>query len=218
MGINDTGRSTREPAGGLSGVPSSRRRLLGWLWGVLGIAALGELVWVTTSFLRPRGRKAVVESIFVAGSVDDFEPGSVTPFPAGRFYLVRLEDGGFLALDRSCTHLGCTVPWDADEARFACPCQSAPIECCWKIQRWTSRPSSRCRSCPAASPVESTSSSRSTRIPTLPGPGGEAALKPITSCAADAGDCGRNWSSVESDRAGPIAHPRSTRRRPAAAP
>jgi cytochrome b6-f complex iron-sulfur subunit len=128
MGGKGNGHSTREPAGGASGTTAGRRRLLGWLWGALGIAALGELVWVTTSFLRPRGRKAVVESIFVAGSVDDFEPGSVTPFPAGRFYLVRLDDGGFLALDRACTHLGCTVPWDADEARFACPCHASVFD------------------------------------------------------------------------------------------
>ena len=36
----------------------------------------------------------------------------MTAFPSGRFYLVRLKDGGFLALHRECTHLGCTVPWD----------------------------------------------------------------------------------------------------------
>ena len=28
-----------------------------------------------------------------------FEPGSVTAFPRGKFYLVKLEDGGFLALE-----------------------------------------------------------------------------------------------------------------------
>ena len=47
--------------------------------------------------------------------------GTVSAFPAGQFYLVRLKDGGFLALHRECTHLGCTVPWVAERARFACP-------------------------------------------------------------------------------------------------
>jgi len=60
--------------------------------------------------------------------VDRFEPGSVTAFPEGRFYLVRLEDGGFLALVRGCTHLGCTVPWVVDESRFICPCHSSAFD------------------------------------------------------------------------------------------
>jgi cytochrome b6-f complex iron-sulfur subunit len=108
--------------------PSSRRRLIKWLWGTLGIAALAELGWITASFLRPRGRRPVADEIFVAGPVDDFEPGSVTAFPAGSFYLARLDDGGFLALDRGCTHLGCTVPWKADEGLFACPCHASVFD------------------------------------------------------------------------------------------
>ena len=36
--------------------------------------------------------------MIVAGPVDRFEPGTVTAFPEGRFYLARLAGGGFLAL------------------------------------------------------------------------------------------------------------------------
>ena len=108
--------------------PSSRRRLLKWLWGALGVVAAGELAWITGSFLRPRRRSRADGRIFVAGRMDDFEPGSVTAFPAGSFYLVRLDDGGFLALDRTCTHLGCTVPWNADEGLFACPCHASVFD------------------------------------------------------------------------------------------
>ena len=49
----------------------------------------------------------------------------MTPFPEGKFYLVRLTDGGFLALSRQCTHLGCTVPWVKEENRFLCPCHTS---------------------------------------------------------------------------------------------
>ena len=41
---------------------------------------------------------------------------------------MRLEDGGFLALYRKCTHLGCTVPWVADRERFACPCHASVFD------------------------------------------------------------------------------------------
>ena len=52
----------------------------------------------------------------------------MTAFPAGKFYLVRLEDGGFIALYRECTHLGCTVPWIDDEGRFVCPCHASAYD------------------------------------------------------------------------------------------
>ncbi|MEJ2371911.1 MAG: Rieske 2Fe-2S domain-containing protein, partial [Gemmatimonadales bacterium] len=65
---------------------------------------------------------------FQIGPVDRFEPNSVTPFQEGRFYLARLADGGFLALFRECTHLGCTVPWVAGEGRFICPCHASAYD------------------------------------------------------------------------------------------
>jgi cytochrome b6-f complex iron-sulfur subunit len=104
---------------------SPRRRLLLRVWGLLGLAAFAELLWVVASFVRPRSGQAEDAGLVVAGPIDRFEKGSVSAFPAGKFYLVRLEDGGFLALDRECTHLACTVPWNAAERRFACPCHAS---------------------------------------------------------------------------------------------
>jgi cytochrome b6-f complex iron-sulfur subunit len=106
-----------------------RRRFLNRVWGVLtGILAL-ELAWVAGSFFRPRRRTATERArLFVAGPADGFSPGSVTAFPDGRFYLARLEDGGFLALDRTCTHLGCTVPWNSESGRFECPCHASGFD------------------------------------------------------------------------------------------
>ena len=108
----------------------SRRSFFARLWLFLGLVALAELVWVTVSFLRPKKRKEIAEEsdIITAGPVDNFEPGSVTAFPRGRFYLARLVDGGFLAISRKCTHLGCTVPWVAEENRFVCPCHASVFD------------------------------------------------------------------------------------------
>jgi cytochrome b6-f complex iron-sulfur subunit len=100
-----------------------------WFW-LCGLALL-EGGWITFSFLRPgKDAAGVVDAtaIVVAGPVDRFEPDSVTAFREGKFYLVRLSDGGFLALHRKCTHLGCTVPWIADEHRFACPCHASVFD------------------------------------------------------------------------------------------
>lgn len=101
------------------------------MWLLLGGVALLEAVWIVAEFLKPRRRDTVAEdnqAIFTAGPIERFQPGTVTAFPEGRFYLARLEDGGFLALNRECTHLGCTVPWVAEEGRFICPCHASSFD------------------------------------------------------------------------------------------
>lgn len=116
--------ATAPPAAG-----STRRGLLGWLWRALGLAAAAEAGWIAASFARPRADgDAASTEVLTLGPADDFAPGSVTAFPAGRFYLVRLEDGGFLALHRECTHLGCSVPWHAEVGRFECPCHASTFD------------------------------------------------------------------------------------------
>ncbi|MCL7966085.1 MAG: Rieske (2Fe-2S) protein [marine benthic group bacterium] len=108
--------------------PASRRRFLNRAWLALGGIALVEYGWLAFEFLRPRATVEDALPIVSAGPLDAFEPGSVTAFPSGRFYLVRLEDGGFLALSRTCTHLGCTVPWVEEESRFLCPCHASAFD------------------------------------------------------------------------------------------
>ena len=101
------------------------------LWIGLGLIGLAEFVAVAFAFLRPKKseiREGNSAAVFTAGPVDRFTPGSVTAFVRGRFYLARLEDGGFLALSRKCTHLGCTVPWVGKDMKFACPCHASAFD------------------------------------------------------------------------------------------
>ena len=112
-------------------VTTTRRSFLAWLWLGLGIVAMTEAVWVVISFLRPpkpRVEDEISGNIIEAGRVESFEPGTVTAFPRGNFYLARLEDGGFLAVSRTCTHLGCTVPWVSAEKSFVCPCHASAFD------------------------------------------------------------------------------------------
>ena len=109
----------------------SRRSFLNKLWVGLGIVALLEIIGVVTAFLLPRKIKAKAGefgTIIDAGSAENFPIDSVTAFVRGKFYLARLENGGFLALSRKCTHLGCTVPWVSEEKKFVCPCHSSSFD------------------------------------------------------------------------------------------
>ena len=45
----------------------------------------------------------------------------------GRFYLINNDDE-LLALYTQCTHQGCTVAWQSDNQRFACPCHGSKFD------------------------------------------------------------------------------------------
>jgi cytochrome b6-f complex iron-sulfur subunit len=109
----------------------SRRGFLNKLWLLLGGLVFAEVLAGVFTFFRSSSRQtlsAETDNIVTAGPVDNFEPGTVSAFVAGKFYLARLEDGGFLAMSRRCTHLSCTVPWVAAENKFICPCHASEFD------------------------------------------------------------------------------------------
>ena len=109
----------------------TRRSFLNKLWLVLGTLTFAELIAVAINFFRPQPPETGNQdnnTIVIAGPVERFEPGTVSAFVKGKFYLARLEDGGFLAMSRRCTHLSCTVPWVSSENKFICPCHSSEFD------------------------------------------------------------------------------------------
>lgn len=108
-----------------------RRGFLNQLWLLLSAIGFAEFFWIAITVLNSHKSQLKADhaaTIIAAGKVDDFKPNSVTAFQRGRFYLARLDDGGFLALSRQCTHLGCTVPWVEKEKKFACPCHGSAFD------------------------------------------------------------------------------------------
>ena len=109
---------------------TGRREFLSKAWKVLGLVALVELAFFTVSMLRP-GRKNKKNSsslLKTIGSVEDFPKNSVTPDRVNKFFLIRADDGGFLALSLTCSHLGCSVIWDQVKNQFLCPCHSSAFD------------------------------------------------------------------------------------------
>ena len=103
----------------------SRKGFLNLAWGAAGALAVTELSLAGLRFLSPRNTEGEFGGSFNLGKYDQYPAGSVTPVEAGRFYLVRLQDGGFLAIYRRCTHLGCAVPYDPATQEFICPCHGS---------------------------------------------------------------------------------------------
>jgi len=111
--------------------PITRREALGRVGRILGWVVAAECAGGIALYLWPRKakpREGAYGGVVTAGPVDSFAPGQVAAFAKGQFYLARLEDGGFLALSRRCTHLGCTVPWDEKSKRFLCPCHASAFD------------------------------------------------------------------------------------------
>lgn len=106
----------------------SRRDFTKLAFGALGGLVALEAAMIGFNYAAPRVGDGEFGSVMTCGLITEFPNGSVTPFNQGRFYLVRLQDSGFLALYRKCTHLGCAVPWDATKSMFVCPCHASEFD------------------------------------------------------------------------------------------
>jgi cytochrome b6-f complex iron-sulfur subunit len=115
----------------ISETKNGRREFLVKAWKWLGLVAFAEVTYFTVNMLKP-GKKDLLNnhgsSVKVIGGVEDFPLNSVTPDRANKFYLIRIKDGGFLALSLTCSHLGCSVIWDEPKAQFICPCHSSAFD------------------------------------------------------------------------------------------
>ena len=114
----------------------TRRQFLGRIWwGLAGLLALEAGGGFVVS-LWPQIKAGGFGGKIKLGSLEEAKAipvGTVTYVREARIYLSRVESG-FLALYRKCTHLGCVVPWAADDpseddlatnGRFNCPCHSS---------------------------------------------------------------------------------------------
>ena len=106
----------------------SRRDFGKLAFGALGGLAVIEAAIAGLSYAAPRVADGQFGGVITCGQVAEFANGSVTPFNEGHFHLVRLQDGGFLALHRKCTHLGCAVLWYPKKSTFLCPCHDSEFE------------------------------------------------------------------------------------------
>ena len=106
----------------------SRRKFLKMGVGALSALAVLEVGGAGLLFLRARSQEGDFGEVITTGEIDSFPHNSVTEFPAVHLYLIRAEDGGFLAVHSRCPHLGCTVTWVPEKKAFLCPCHASTFD------------------------------------------------------------------------------------------
>ncbi len=85
----------------------------------------------TTAPFHPNGLAvASIAAVDKKGAVPIRIPvDAPAPLPAGDpGVIVRLPDGSYVGYDAVCTHEGCRVGWDAQDAVLLCPCHGAAFD------------------------------------------------------------------------------------------
>jgi cytochrome b6-f complex iron-sulfur subunit len=103
-----------------SEILTTRRGLLKGLFTFLGALGLGSILYGLYGFLaRGEGAYSSVEV-----SLNKIPLGGAYLFQFGESpaILVHEEEGVIEAFSLVCTHLGCTVRWNAEKKEFHCPC------------------------------------------------------------------------------------------------
>jgi cytochrome b6-f complex iron-sulfur subunit len=104
----------------------SRRRLLQFLLGGgIGASILSFLYPILNFILPPKTQSSGSQSQEVAQG-EDLKPNSGIVFQFGNqpALLIRTPDGELRAFSAICTHLGCTVSYQADSKVIWCPCHN----------------------------------------------------------------------------------------------
>ncbi len=123
--INKNKKSGPVPPEGIT-----RRDFFGTAWKGLGIIAAVEVLgMIPVYFFSGKAITTVSPKQLVeAGPAESFGLNTVSAFPGGRFFLARMQDGGFIAVSLRCTHLGCAISWEEEKKRFICPCHSSAFD------------------------------------------------------------------------------------------
>ena len=103
---------------------TTRRDFLRWTVVGASVFFLAESAAAFVAFFWPNKIGAFGSKISVSAANIPKVGADPVVDREGKFWLINNEDGA-LALYWKCVHLGCTVPWNATEKTFHCPCHGS---------------------------------------------------------------------------------------------
>jgi Rieske Fe-S protein len=117
-------RSMENGGTGQNGVPR-RRFLNGFLGGSFAALAVAVIYPVLRYISPPRIAEAVTNRVLASKVSDLAETGwKIFPFGSDPGILIRTAQGQYKAFSAKCTHLSCTVQYEADVQRIWCACHN----------------------------------------------------------------------------------------------
>jgi len=108
----------------------NRRKFLNALLGIGGLGGLSLLVYPVLSYLKPPKSTKVAVSSVKAGKATEFPSNSSQIIKFGRqpVVLIKTEEGKFVALSATCTHLDCIVQYKKDTKQIWCACHNGTYD------------------------------------------------------------------------------------------
>jgi len=108
----------------------NRRRFVNVFFGGSFLATFGAFLYPVVRYLLPPRQAEAVQKKVVAARVGDLPPNAAKIFKFGSAagMLINTSDGKLLAFSATCTHLTCTVTYQADTSTMYCPCHNGRFD------------------------------------------------------------------------------------------
>jgi cytochrome b6-f complex iron-sulfur subunit len=94
------------------------------------LATAAAFLFPIVRYILPPKQAESNQKRVAAGKVKDFSPnsGKIFKFGSTPAMLVQTAEGQFLAFSAVCTHLTCTVTYDAASGTMYCPCHNGRFD------------------------------------------------------------------------------------------
>ncbi len=108
----------------------NRRRFINLFFGGSFLATLAAFLYPVINYILPPKQTEAVQKKVAAAKVGDLAPNAAKIFKFGSSpaVLINTQEGKLLAFSAVCTHLTCTVTYEADTGTLYCPCHNGRFD------------------------------------------------------------------------------------------
>jgi Rieske Fe-S protein len=108
----------------------NRRRFINLFFGGSFLATLAAFLYPVINYILPPKQAEAVQKKVAAAKVGDLAPNAAKIFKFGSSpaVLINTQEGKLLAFSAVCTHLTCTVTYEADTGTLYCPCHNGRFD------------------------------------------------------------------------------------------
>lgn len=108
----------------------NRRTFINGFFGGSLLATIAAFLYPVVRYILPPKQAEAVQKRIAAAKVGDLAPNSAKIFKFGSSpaILINTQDGKLLAFTAVCTHLTCTVTFQADTSTIYCPCHNGRFD------------------------------------------------------------------------------------------